>query len=413
MNREKKLLAVALLYLRRKRRRLWVHSTLQRRRQLGEFHRLVLELRLDGHRFQRYFRLDCEQFDRLLATVGPLIARADTTYRQAIPQAERLAICLRFLATGDSYRSIASSYRTGISTVASIVPSVARAIWSSLVANYMPVPREEDWCAIAEGFRQRWNFPNCMGSIDGKHMVIQAPPNSGSAYHNYKGTFSIVLLAVVDARYLFRVVDVGAYGRQSDGGTLANSAFGKALVAGTLNLPGDHLLPGAEYLGAQPHVFVADEAFPLQRHLMRPFPGSNLPHTKRVFNYRLSRARMAVECTFGILAAQWRLYRRVVCLTPRNVEACVKATCVLHNFLRWTTRDQASPLPDRVREGREAQPPGGMLHLHRVGSNNATREAMRVRETYTSYFCSALARSPCMTCTAGNSKALLRATHIL
>ncbi|KAJ8352154.1 hypothetical protein SKAU_G00236300 [Synaphobranchus kaupii] len=62
--------------------------------QLGEFHQLVQELRLDGHRFQRYFRLDCEQFDRLLATVGPLIARADTTYRQAIPPAERLAICL-------------------------------------------------------------------------------------------------------------------------------------------------------------------------------------------------------------------------------------------------------------------------------------------------------------------------------
>ncbi|KAJ8369224.1 hypothetical protein SKAU_G00092520 [Synaphobranchus kaupii] len=140
-------------------------------------------------------------------------------------------------------------------------------------------------------------------------MVIQAPPNSGPAYHNYKGTVSIVLLAVVDARYLFRVVDVS-----------------KTLVAGTLKLPGDRLLPGAENLGAQPHVFVADETFPLQRHLMRPFPGSNLPHTKRLFNYRLSCARMAVECTFGILAAQWRMYQCVICLTRRNVAACVKGS---------------------------------------------------------------------------------------
>ena len=163
----------------------------------------------------------------------------------------------------------------------------------------MPVPRQEDWRAIAENFHQRWNFPNCVGSIDGKHIGIQAPPHSGSTYHNYKGTFSIVLLAVVDTWYLFHVVDIVVYRRQSDWGTLANSALGKSLVAGTRNLPEDHLLPGAEHLGAQPHVFIADEAF----------PGSSLPPTKRVFNYRLSHARMVMECTFGILASQCMIYR--------------------------------------------------------------------------------------------------------
>lgn len=65
-----------------------------------------------------------------------------------------------------------------------------------------------------------------MGAMDGKHVVIQAPHNSGSQYFNYKGTYSVVLLVVVDARYLFRVVGVGAIGRNSDGGTLAASAFG-------------------------------------------------------------------------------------------------------------------------------------------------------------------------------------------
>lgn len=63
--------------------------------------------------------------------------------------------------------------------------------------------------------------------MDGKHVVIQAPHNSGSQYFNYKGTYSVVLLVVVDARYLFRVVGVGAIGRNSDGGTLAASAFGQ------------------------------------------------------------------------------------------------------------------------------------------------------------------------------------------
>ncbi|KAI2647457.1 nuclease HARBI1 [Labeo rohita] len=373
---------VALLYLRRRRRRsVWVHEILQARQQLGEYHRLVQELRLDDDRFQRYFRLDREQFDNLLSKVGPRIARQDTSYRHAIEPAERLAICLRFLATGDSYRTIAFSYRVGVSTVAGIVGEVARAIWDALVQEVMPVPTTEDWRSIATDFLHRWNFPNCLGSIDGKHVVIRAPDNSGSLFFNYKGTYSVVLLAVVDAQYCFRVVDVGSYGRTSDGGVMANSTFGQALRNGTLGLPQDALLPGAEHLGPQPHVFVADEAFPLRRDLMRPFPGQKLSSRQRIFNYRLSRARLIVENAFGILTAQWRMYRGVIEISPANVDACVKATCVLHNFLRRSTNSTRTPIPS-AGDGEAA----GLQEVTRVGSNNATREAIRVRENFMTYF---------------------------
>ncbi|KAK7175588.1 hypothetical protein R3I93_002497 [Phoxinus phoxinus] len=366
---------------RRRRRSVWVHDILQARQQLGEYHRLVQELRLDDSRFQQYFRLDRSQFDNLLSKVGPRIGRQDTNYRRAINAAERLAICLRFLATGDSYRTIAFSYRVGVSTVAGIVGEVARAIWDALVQEVMPVPTTEDWQSIATDFLHRWNFPNCLGSIDGKHVVVRAPDNSGSLFFNYKGTYSVVLLAVVDAQYCFRVVDVGCYGRTSDGGVLANSTFGQALRDGTLGLPQDALLPGAEHLGPQPHVFVADEAFPLRRNLMRPFPGHNLSSRQRVFNYRLSRARLIVENTFGILTAQWRMYRRVIAISPANMDACVKATCVLHNFLRRSTNLTRTPIPSAG--DREA---AGLQEVSRLGSNNATRESIRVRETFMEYF---------------------------
>ncbi|CAM4569470.1 unnamed protein product [Leuciscus chuanchicus] len=267
---QKSIFLIAAVYLRHKRkcRSIWVHETIRARSRHGEYHRLVHELRLDEVRFQQYFRLDRTQFDVLLRRVGPLICKDNTRFRRAISPGERLAICLRFLATGDSYRSIAFSYRVGHSTVAGIVAEVSKAIWDSMVEDYMPVPSTEDWRDIAAEFYHRWNFPNCLGSIDGKHVVIQAPNNSGSLFYNYKGTFSIVFLAVVDARYCFRIIDVGSYGKSSDGGTLANCPFGNGLRSGTLGLPEDTLLPGAEHLGPQPHVFVADEAFPLRRNLM-------------------------------------------------------------------------------------------------------------------------------------------------
>lgn len=111
-----------------------------------------------------------------------------------------------------------------------------------------------------EDFQKLWNFPNCVGAIDWKHFRVQVPGNSGSQFHNYKGSFSFDLLAVVDARYCFRMIDVGAYGKSSDGGTLSSSAFGQALCHDALELPRD--APVLEPEGAIPFIFVADEAFP-------------------------------------------------------------------------------------------------------------------------------------------------------
>ena len=124
------------------------------------------------------------------------------------------------------------------------------------------------------------------------------------------------------------------------------------------------------------------------RSCPHPFPGTHLYGSRRAFNFRFSHARLIVENTFGILTSQWRMYRGVIGVSPSNVDACVKVTCILHNFIRKTTRPTTRPQP---RPGQSAGPSAnreaaGLQRIHRAGSNNATREALLVREAYVSYF---------------------------
>ena len=85
-----------------------------------------------------------------------------------------------------------------------------------------------------------------VGAIDGKHVVIEAPAKSGTLYHNHKGTFSIVLLAVCDAKYNFTLVDVSNYGSNNDSGVLAQSKITSAFKNNTLNLPESEVLIGTK-----------------------------------------------------------------------------------------------------------------------------------------------------------------------
>ena len=83
----------------------------------------------------------------------------------------------------------------------------------------------------------KWNYPCCLGAIDGKHIAIQNLSNCGSEFFNYKHFFTVLLLAIVDANYKLIYVDTGAAGRSGDAGAFCKSALKKALNSNTLNLP--------------------------------------------------------------------------------------------------------------------------------------------------------------------------------
>lgn len=237
------------------------------------------------------------------------------------------------MATGDSYQTIAYSYRIGKTTVGRIINEVTDAIWDCLKPLVLEeIKDEHKWRKIAENFQISCDFPHCVGAIDGKHVTIKAPPNCGSDYFNYLKDHSIVLLAVTDSKKKFIMIDIGSKGKFSDGGILRESNFGQKLYGNNLNLPPDE--PLVEGGIEVPYVFIGDEAFPLMCNLMRPFPReNNITQNKRIFNYRLCRARRVVENAFGILSVRWRVYKRPFECKVDTVIRVVKATCVLHNYL--------------------------------------------------------------------------------
>ena len=79
--------------------------------------------------------------------------------------------------------------------------------------------------------------------MDGKHISIEAPGNTGSTYFNYKSFFT-VLLALVDARYRFIYIDVGVAGRCGDAGIFEDSSLKKAMDLNLLNFPVSDTLTG-------------------------------------------------------------------------------------------------------------------------------------------------------------------------
>ena len=91
-------------------------------------------------------------------------------------------------------------YRVSEVSISRFIPEVCDTIIDNFMDEYMSLPDFEDkWLSIANEFEERWQFPNCVGALDGKHIPLINPCNSGSKYFNYKNFFSIVLLVLVDA----------------------------------------------------------------------------------------------------------------------------------------------------------------------------------------------------------------------
>ncbi|KAB0805362.1 hypothetical protein PPYR_02332 [Photinus pyralis] len=120
-------------------------------------------------------------------------------------------------------------HESTISVLSRFVPEVCQAIIKNLKTTYLKVKVTTSRCVHQQAKVNGKKFPT-NSTADGIFQIVLY-------FFNYKGSHSIVLLALVDARYEFSYVNVGINGRVRDGDNLLNFPPAKALPGRSMKVP--------------------------------------------------------------------------------------------------------------------------------------------------------------------------------
>ena len=137
---------IALLFKKKKKRKsrqkrnVWVKSWFKRRQSLGVYETLLAELQLEDEcNYKSYLRMTSENFEKIFQLIKVYIRKENTKMSEPIPPRLKLAATIRFLSTGESYKSLSFQFRIHNSTLSLFVPEVCQAIFSRQKEKYMKV----------------------------------------------------------------------------------------------------------------------------------------------------------------------------------------------------------------------------------------------------------------------------------
>ncbi|XP_037955665.1 uncharacterized protein LOC119685459 [Teleopsis dalmanni] len=288
-------------------------------------------------RFVKYFHMPYKSFEDILRLIEPHLQPKKRTHpRDGISSKEKLAVVLEYLASGTLQKHVASAYRISKQHFGTILMDVCSAIIKALKFE-IPKLTQENLKETAKTFT-KCNFPNCVGAMDGKQVFLKCPGNSG----NFKGVFTLNIMAVADADYRFTYLDVGAYDKQNDSCVFSRSSIGADILNEELNFPEDIKMSDATL----PSMFVASDQFPLHQRIMTPYPSTlhKQPNEAvEIFNNRINRALLCAKNAFGILCSKFYCLSKKMFRCP-NTAIKIIVTCFhLHNYLMRTVKLQYCP----------------------------------------------------------------------
>ena len=188
-----------------KKREVWVNDLYLKRDEYS-FYNAVLPMLINNNQVNSrdLLRFEHDSFLCLVHQLTPALQKK-SKFRKSLSPGFKVAVLLKFLAHGESYSCLRFSALVAKNTLSVIIPEVCSAIIKILGPKYLKIPSTiAEWTKISDQFNEKWQFPKCLGAVDGKHVAIQAPPGAGSKYFNYKLFNSIVLLGT---QFLFNQFD--------------------------------------------------------------------------------------------------------------------------------------------------------------------------------------------------------------
>ena len=202
-------------------------------------------------------------------------------------------------------------------------------------------------------------------------------------------------MALADSNYCFTMIDVGAAGSDSDSYVFLNSTLGMQFMSNTLPLPKSKFLPGSKTQA--PFVLVGDEAFPPKNNLLKPYSHRSLSDNdimQRVFNYQLSRARMSVECAFGIMTQHFRCLSYKMFCSCDTALSVIKAVCILHNYLLNEDNLALDVHNDIHKLGKKKKYADSFKLFTPMSSYHPSQSIVEIRNIFAKYFMATLGEVP-------------------
>ncbi|XP_055904029.1 uncharacterized protein LOC129939876 [Eupeodes corollae] len=300
--------------------------------------------------FLDFLKLDISTFNLLLTIIKKDIDHQTTCMRMTVASEQRLAIILRYLATGETYKTMERNIKISRSFLCVNLPQLCKALWTNLQEKYLRLPLcESEWASKAEEFETQWHFPLCLGVLTRRHFKFKSPR-------------TVNLLALVDANSKFLHV---AIEKEEESVYLAQDTA-----------------PPAQSIGNNrvlPYVFISENGFDLDDHILTPFVYTDTI-ARRDFNNRLKATAQVADLAFRLLVKRFKILSSQLSISQSNVEDVIKACCILHNFLIEHNSDLYSTQANEefTEIGPEVIALGGVTHY------NESAEAMR--EEFADYF---------------------------
>jgi hypothetical protein len=281
---------------RRSPRTRWVRPWLRRRQQFGWCENLKVELENeDPRKFKNMLRMEPAMFHELEARLTPRLLKRDSNLRRAFTPGLKLAITLKYLATGINFKTLMQGFRVSSNNIGLIVREVCGAIAEEYRDEVINCPKtEEEWKEVAGNFATRWNFCHAHGAFIGNMSGLRSHPNPAqptTTTRDFSPSSSWPWwILTTNSCGLKLVLTVHAQ-------IFNSSQLKQKILNGTLNIPQPEPLPGDDQ--PMPYFLICDDACALRQWMMKPYCRRNMDHVQRVYNYRCSRARRVVEMPSG------------------------------------------------------------------------------------------------------------------